>query len=258
MGGHQSKTAIVSGGSSGIGLASVIHLLSAGYKVGFFGQNPDHVEAARAKISARFSSQCFVAQTLDIVDKQALRSFFEQVSFSLGQPEVLVCCAGISPKGPQGHALSLTEVSLNEWDNVIGVNLTGAMLCCQFVLPFMKDRKFGRIVFISSIAGRTLPLIAGSAYAASKAGLSGLARSLVRQYSGFGITVNIVAPGHITTPMTGDKDHPSSQAALTRIPAGRPGTVDDVTNAIGFLILDESSFINGAILDVNGGEFAPL
>ncbi|MBO1040919.1 SDR family oxidoreductase [Brucella pituitosa] len=253
-----SKTAVVSGGSSGIGFASVLHLLELGHRVAFFGQSSEHVEAACEQISQRHSAKFFLGRTVDMLEEGSIRRFFDEAVSSLGNPEILVCSAGISPKGPQGAALPLTELTLHEWDSVIAVNLTGAMLCCQLTLPYMQQACFGRIIFIGSVAGRTIPIIAGGAYAASKAGLSGLARSLIGQYSRFGVTINVVAPGRIVTQMAGDIDSPRNQAALTRIPVGRLGTVSDVANAVGFLVSEQSGFINGAILDVNGGEFAPV
>lgn len=253
-----SKTAVVSGGSSGIGFASVLQLLELGHRVAFFGQSPEHVEAACEQISQRYSAKRFLGRTVDMLEEGSIQHFFKEVVSLLGDPQILICSAGISPKGPQGSALPLTDLTLHEWDSVIAVNLTGAMLCCQCTLPYMQKTGFGRIIFIGSVAGRTIPLIASGAYAASKAGLAGLARSLVGQYSRFGVTINVIAPGRIATQMAGDIDSPRNKAALARIPVGRIGTVDDVANAVGFLASESSGFINGAILDVNGGEFAPV
>ncbi|WP_421566367.1 3-oxoacyl-ACP reductase FabG [Ochrobactrum sp. EDr1-4] len=253
-----SKTAVVSGGSSGIGFASVLHLLALGHRVAFFGQSPEHVEAACEQISQLYSAKRFLGLTVDMLEEGAIRHFFQEVVPLLGNPEILVCSAGISPKGPRGLALPLTDLTIREWDRVIAVNLTGAMLCCQCALPHMQQTGFGRIIFIGSVAGRTIPHIASGAYAASKAGLAGLARSLVGQYSHFGVTINVIAPGRIATQMAGDIDSPHNKTALARIPVGRIGTVDDVANVVGFLASEQSGFINGAILDVNGGEFAPV
>jgi 3-oxoacyl-[acyl-carrier protein] reductase len=126
------------------------------------------------------------------------------------------------------------------------------------VLPAMKAAGYGRIVLVGSVAARTTPKIAGAAYVASKAALSGLARSIVTEYAGTGVTVNVIAPGRILTPMTGPAHSAQNQAALQRIPVGRLGDPTDVAAAAAYLASEDAGFINGAILDVNGGEFAPV
>lgn len=155
-------------------------------------------------------------------------------------------------------ATPFNEIQLKEWNEVLAVNLTGAMLCCQAVGPAMMERGFGRIVMIGSVAARTRPKIAGASYVASKAALSGLTKSLVTTYAPFGITVNVVAPGRILTNMAGEPDTPTNRAALAAIPAGRLGQPDDVAAVVEFLISHEAGFVNGAVVDVNGGEFLPL
>ncbi len=149
-------------------------------------------------------------------------------------------------------------MTLDEWNAVLSVNLTGAMLCCQAALPGMVAQGFGRVVFVGSIAGRALPKIAGAAYVTSKAALAGLARSLVVRYAAHGITINLVAPGRIATALAGPRDSAVNRAAVARIPAGRMGEPEEVAAVIGFLASDEAAYVNGATLDVNGGEYAPL
>ncbi len=122
----------------------------------------------------------------------------------------------------------------------------------------MKPRNRGRIVLIGSIAGRTIPKIAGAPYVASKAAIAGLARSMVASCSGTAITINTIAPGRIATDMAGDPTSRANVEALQRIPVGRLGTGRDIAALIHFLLSDDAGFINGATIDVNGGEFAPL
>ncbi|MFJ6321985.1 MULTISPECIES: 3-oxoacyl-ACP reductase FabG [unclassified Rhizobium] len=251
------KVAVVTGGSSGIGLATASSLLDHGYRVAFFGQRRDHVTAAEQIFSARFGAESVFARTVDLAKPIQLEKFFHALERTWAMPDILVSNAGISPKGENG-ATPFAQITSNEWHSVLAVNLTGAMRCCQAVLPHMIARDFGRIVFMSSIAGRTIPRISGAAYAASKAALSGLARSLVAASAGHGITVNLVAPGRIATGMAGPPDSEINKSALARIPVGRIGMPEDVAAAICFLISEQAGFINGAILDVNGGEFAPL
>jgi 3-oxoacyl-[acyl-carrier protein] reductase len=121
----------------------------------------------------------------------------------------------------------------------------------------MVDARHGRIVLVGSLAARTLPRIAGAAYVASKSGLAGLARCLVSEYSRYGVTANTVCPGRILSEMTGPAASPTNQAALDRIPVGRLGQPKDVARVVEFLVRPDSDFINGAIVDVNGGEFVP-
>ena len=250
------RLAVVTGGGSGIGLATVAHLLDHGHKVALFGQNPDHVFKAEQGLSTRFGAERVFARTIDITMPAQIQGFFHELRETWAMPDILICNAGISPKGENGPT-PFAEVSLQEWHSVLSVNLTGAMLCCQAVLPAMIERRAGRIVLVGSLAGRTIPKIAGSAYAISKSAIAGLARSLVATSSGSGTTVNLIAPGRIATDMAGPPDSEINRAAIARIPVGRIGMPDDVAAAIGFLVSEEAGFINGAILDVNGGEFAP-
>jgi len=131
------------------------------------------------------------------------------------------------------------------------------MVCCQCVLPAMAERRYGCIVFIGSLAGRTTPRIAGAAYSASKSALVGFARSIVSEYSQFGVTANTITPGRIVTDMAGPTDSPLNQESLARIPIGRLGRPEDVARAVAFLVAPDADFVNGAVLDLNGGEFTP-
>ncbi|CAN7609540.1 3-oxoacyl-ACP reductase FabG [Pararhizobium sp. LjRoot235] len=251
------RVAVVTGGSSGIGLAAVTHLLHSGFKVGFFGQSAAHVDQAVARLSRQFDGGRFLARCVDLMSPQQVAGFFSDVEDRWRVPDTLICNAGISPKSPDG-ATPFAQASLDEWNTVLSVNLTGAMLCCQAVVPAMAQQGFGRIILIGSIAGRAIPKVAGTAYVVSKAALSGLSRSLLAACAGTGVTVNIIAPGRIATDMAGAPDSAVNRAALARIPVGRLGEPADVASTIGFLVSSDAGFINGAIIDVNGGEFSPL
>lgn len=254
--GPTARIAVVTGGTTGIGLATARYLLQRGYRVAIFGQNEGHVRNANDELAREFGAERLFARTVDLGQPRQITTFFRELEQSWGSVAVLVCNAGVSPKGVDGPS-PFSEVSLDEWNLVLSTNLTGAMLCCQAVLPGMVRHGFGRIVFVGSVAGRTLPRIAGSAYVASKAAIAGLARSLVWPYAAHGITANVVAPGRIATAMAGAISNQTNQAALARIPAGRMGDPNEVAAAIGFLACDDAAFVNGAILDVNGGEYAP-
>jgi 3-oxoacyl-[acyl-carrier protein] reductase len=144
---------------------------------------------------------------------------------------------------------------LSEWQTVLRVNLTGPFLMCRECLPLMQRRGWGRIVNMSSIAGRTGSRFPSSVYSASKAGLIGFSRVLAGQVGNAGITVNCVAPGRIVTPHStlGGPELEAEYAA--RVPIGRLGDPDDVAGSVEFLTSDEAAFITGAVVDVNGGVF---
>ncbi|MBB3646657.1 3-oxoacyl-[acyl-carrier protein] reductase [Rhizobium sp. BK619] len=212
--------------------------------------------AAGAALAEAFGPESSIARQVDLREPAAVTQFFGEVARILGPPEILVCNAGISPKGPDGP-VNVSDLALEEWNDVLTVNLTGTMLCCRAVLPAMKEKGYGRIILVGSLAGRTRPRIAGPSYVVSKAALSGLSRVLVSQYGPYGITSNVVAPGRILTPLTGSPESKTNIEALARIPAGRLGAADDVAAVIAFLASEDAKFVNGAIIDVNGGEFAP-
>lgn len=248
--------AIVSGGSSGIGMATVEALLELGYRVAFFSQSADRTSAAREELIQRFDENRVFAMAADLNKPEEVSAFFAEIGRCWGNATVLVCNAGFSPKR-LNRRIPLVETSVAQWNEVLHTNLTGAMLCCRHVLPAMAEAGYGRIVLIGSIAGRTLPRVAGAAYATSKAAMVGLARALVSEYSGQGITTNTVCPGRIVSEMTGNPDSTENISAKSRIPCGRLGDPHDVARVVTFLASPDSSFINGAIIDVNGGEFTP-
>ncbi|WP_266034709.1 SDR family NAD(P)-dependent oxidoreductase [Brucella intermedia] len=253
--GARERIAVVTGGSSGIGLSTVRRLASEGYKVAFFGQTPQRVSAAGEMLISQFGEDAIFYRSVDINEATAIVGFFDEVRSYWGPPDTLICNAGVSPKAKDGKAAAFVETSIEEWNAVLSTNLIGAVLCCQRVLPDLIKWRFGRIVLVGSIAGRTSPRLAGSAYTASKAALSGCLRSLVSTLGGTGVTANIVAPGHILTEMTGSIDSDANRDALLRIPVGRLGCPDDVAAVITFLASENAGFINGATIDVNGGEY---
>jgi 3-oxoacyl-[acyl-carrier protein] reductase len=142
-----------------------------------------------------------------------------------------------------------------EWDTVLAVNLTAVVRLCRLFLPEMQSANYGRIINVASLAGRTRSRVAGPAYVTTKAAVIGLTRSIAGDFGRFGITANCVAPGRIISAMSGPASTPLNQDYLLQIPSAKFGTVDEVAAAIGYLASEAAGFVNGAVLDINGGAF---
>jgi 3-oxoacyl-[acyl-carrier protein] reductase len=227
------RSALVTGASKGIGRSIASRLAASGYAVtGTYrsGGVPDGVLGVSA----------------DITDPEQLEQAFVAAEQAHGPVEVLVCNAGITADG------LLMRMSDEQWDSVIATNLTASFKLVRRASRSMIKGRFGRIVFVSSVVA-----LLGSAgqvnYAASKAGLVGLARSLTRELGARGITANVVAPGFIQTDMTAALDQATIEAYEKRIPAARLGATDDVASAVEFLVSDAAGYISGAVLPVDGG-----
>jgi 3-oxoacyl-[acyl-carrier protein] reductase len=230
---YASRVVLVTGGSKGIGYGIAQRLSQAGHRVAATyrsGEVPPGVLAV----------QC------DVTDGGQVDRAFTEIEAALGPVEVLVANAGIT------RDALLMRMSDDDWDAVIATNLTGSFrLARRAVRPMIKAR-FGRLVFISSVVGQL-----GSAgqlnYAASKAGLVGLARSLAREVGSRGVTANVVAPGFITTDMTAELSEKQIQGYTERIPLARLGSVDDISAVVEFLASDAANYITGALIPVDGG-----
>ncbi len=227
------RSALVTGASKGIGRSIASRLSASGYAVtGTYrsGAVPDGVLGVKA----------------DITDPDQLEAAFVAAEQAHGPVEVLVCNAGITADG------LLMRMSDDQWDSVIATNLTASFKLVRRASRSMIKARYGRIVFVSSVVA-----LLGSAgqvnYAASKAGLVGLARSLTRELGARGITANVVAPGFIETDMTAALDRATIEAYEKRIPAARLGSTDDVASAVEFLVSDSAGYISGAVLPIDGG-----
>jgi len=164
-----------------------------------------------------------------------------------GGLDVLVTCAGIF------HATPFGEITPDEWDRIVAVNLRGTFLACQAAVRAMLPRQSGRIVTIASLAGQTGGLAAGAAYSASKAGVVALTKSVARFAGPHGITANCVNPGVIDTPMTAGWPPEKRDPTVAATPLGRMGTASEVAAIVVVLASDAAGFVNGAHVDVNGG-----
>jgi 3-oxoacyl-[acyl-carrier protein] reductase len=209
---------------------------------------------ADAQESLKPQGRNVLALQADVSRDAEVEQLIARTRERFGAVSILVNNAGISPKH-DGVKAPVTAMDVEEWRRVLDINLTGAFRCTKACLPDMVSARWGRIVNIASQAGRTRSDIAGAHYAASKAGMMALARTVAGEAGAAGITVNSVAPGRIDTPMAQAAGAAVNAEYLRRIPVGRLGTVDDIAAAVAFLASDEAGFITGVTLDVNGGTF---
>jgi 3-oxoacyl-[acyl-carrier protein] reductase len=243
------KTALVTGGSSGIGLAVARRFAKAGVRTIIMGRSSSVIEIARS-LSGEGCS--VTGQVMELSDLPAVQSWLREVPQRWGHIDIVVNNAGIHPKR-QGWKYLVEEVDFKQWHEVMNVNLTAPFMICAALLPAMKERGWGRVINIGSSGARNRPVAPSAHYVASKAGLAGLTRCIAEEGAGNGITANCVAPGPVTTRLTASSS-PEAIAELTRsIPMGRYGTADEIAALVEFLASDQASFITGTVIDANGG-----
>ena len=240
------KTAFVTGASQGIGRACALALARMGARVAVAARNQEKLEAVAAEIiAAGGQAKAFV---VDVADQASIQGAAKAAIAHFGSVEILVNNAGIT------RDTLLLRMKLADWEAVMTTNLTGAFLLTQAFLNPMLRGRWGRIINVASVVGRTGQ--AGQAnYAASKAGLIGFTKSMARELASRSVTVNAVAPGYVETAMTAVLDDKQRATFLTHIPLGRSGTEEEVAHAVAFLASRQAGYITGHVLDVNGGLF---
>ena len=243
------RSAIVTGGGSGIGLAISERLAADGIAVGVLDLNGDAADEAAAKIAAAGGTA--MGLEADVTDRPSIDAAVEAITEAHGAPTILVNNAGLDGFSP------FLDITLEQWNRIFEVNLTGTFHCCQAVVPGMLEAGWGRIVNISSSSAQGgQPLM--THYASSKAAMIGFTKSLALELGPKGITVNTIPPSFIDTPMLraaeakgylGGKveDHEA------RTPVRRAGRPEDIAAATSFLVREEASYITGQIIGVNGG-----
>ena len=236
------KTALVTGATGGIGKAIATRLHSRGAHVVLHGTSQEKLLVLSQNIGSNTS-----LISADLGDFDAVSSLIDLASKLSNSPiDILVNNAGFAADG------LLMRMKTEDWHSVLDVNLTANMILCRAAIRSMIKAKWGRIISISSIVGVT-GNPGQSNYAASKAGLIGFSKSIAQEVASRGITVNIVAPGFIETPMTDALDNKQKENLLQQVPIGRLGTPDEIASAVLFLAAPESSYLTGATLHVNGG-----
>ncbi len=239
------RTAVVTCGSRGIGRAVCLELARGGANVALcYAGNETAAQETAAAIEALGAKA--LAVRCDVSDAAQAESLVSQAVEAFGTVDILVNNAGITRDG------LLMRMPEADFDAVISANLKGAFLCMKAVARLMIRRKYGRIVNLSSVVG-----LRGNAgqvnYAASKAGVIGMTKSLAKELASKGVTVNAVAPGFIETDMTAAMQEAARMAVQASIPMGRPGAAEDVAHAVAFLASEEAAYITGQVLAVDGG-----
>lgn len=238
----QNKIALVTGASGGIGaqIAKALHFQGA--TVVLHGTRTSKLEELKAELGERAATV-----TANLTNRDAVTGLIDSASEAAGGPiNILINNAGITRDG------LLIRMKNDEWDDVLEVNLSATMILCRAAMRVMMKARSGRIISISSVVGVT-GNPGQTNYAASKSGMIGFSKSLAAEVASRGITVNVVAPGFIATPMTDVLDDGQKVALLKSVPAGRLGTAAEIAASVVFLASDEAAYITGTTMHVNGG-----
>jgi 3-oxoacyl-[acyl-carrier protein] reductase len=239
------RVAIITGGARGIGKAIGSAFVREGAKVCLVDVDQEILETTQNEI--RKNSKEIIALPCDITKSADVKGAVNQVQKIFGRIDILVNNAGIIRRG------TIETVTEEDWDRVIQVNLKGTFNCCKAVAGIMKQQRYGKIVNVSSIAGKMGDITSAPGYGPSKAGVDALTKTLARQLALYDINVNAVSPHAIETEMSAQWSEERRREIIASIPLGRLGKPEDVAEAVLFLASDDASFITGEILDVNGG-----
>ncbi len=240
----KNKRVLITGATGGIGGALVKKFTSLNAIVCCTGTNEDKLK----KLKSEFPKSKF--KKFNISDHSKIEQFIDEVANELGAIDILVNNAGINRDN-----LSL-RMKDEEWKEVIDLNLTSTFLLSKYAIKRMLKEKFGRVVNITSVVGHSGNM-GQSNYAASKAGIIGMSKSLSIEYAKKNITINCVSPGFIVSNMTKDIPEKIKDILIAKIPMGKMGSGDDVSNCVAFLSSDEASYITGETIHVNGGMYMP-
>ncbi|MBR0713887.1 SDR family NAD(P)-dependent oxidoreductase [Bradyrhizobium liaoningense] len=241
------KIAVVTGAGRGLGKAIADVLAGRGAHVVITDRTLKPAEEAADVVRARGERASPIA--FDVAEQRQVEEAFRKIREAYDRVDILINNAGI------GDFVSFPEISPEKWDRMINIHLKGSFNCCQAVLAGMKEQKYGKIVNVSSVAGKRGDFIGNAHYTAAKAGIIGLTKSLALYAAPFGINVNAIAPGLVATELSDEMSGEMKATTISRIPAGRLGRPEEIARATAFLVSEDASYIFGETLSVNGGSY---
>ncbi len=250
---QKQRIVVVTGGSRGIGRAICIALAApdTGIYFNYFSPSDPDAEAAAAAETEKLVAEAqgsAASKSVNIAKENEVVNFFKEIIDKTGRIDVLVNNAGITKDG------LLVRMKEQDWDAVLNINLKGAFTCTKIVSKVMMQQRYGRIINMASVVGVT-GNVGQANYAASKAGLIGLTKTVAKELAPRGITVNAIAPGFIETDMTASLSEKARNAMLSQVPLRRAGQPEDIAAAVAFLASESASYITGQVIHVSGGMY---
>ncbi|MFZ4711062.1 MAG: SDR family oxidoreductase, partial [Zwartia sp.] len=236
---NPTQIALVTGAARGIGRAIASEFLAAGYRV----VGVDLRAFSAPTDGPADDPAMFWTKKLDVTDQAAIARLQAEIVAKWGNVSVLVNNAAISPKQPDGYSAKLLNISNQEWASVLAVNLTAVLHMSQAFLPGMQAQLWGRVINLSSLAGRTKSISAGASYMTSKAGVLGLTRAIAAEMGPYGITANSIAPGRIVTEMSMTAGEEANRKIAEQLPVRRLGTVKEIAETVLYLASDGAGYL---------------
>lgn len=240
------KVSLITGAAQGIGKAIALTLAENGSDIAICDVNSSLLNKTAEELKTK--GKKVLTFKVDVSRNGEIQQMVKSIMEKFGKIDIIVNNAAIHPV-----RYTIEGIPEEEWEKVLNVNLKGVFLVCKAVIGGMKKRRFGKIVNIASGAGKTGGTVAGSHYSASKAGVICFTKSLAKELGPYGINVNAIAPGRVQTEMIKTVSEEENRIFLEQTPLGRLGSPEDIAKATLFLVSDDSNFITGEILDVNGG-----
>ena len=243
----QGRVAIVTGAAQGIGYHTAKMMSTNGMQVALVDLKKDTLQKAAVELNALKDSAGAAPFACDVFDEKAIEKTIAGIAAHFGQIDVVVNCAGIL------SSTKIPYIEREEWDRILGVNLSGTFFMVQKAIPWLKKSKHPRVINISSVAGRMGGVENSMSYAASKGGICAITRGMARHLGPFHITVNAVCPGPTRTPIMDAYSEEAMRNLAGKNFLGRVGEPDDVAAGICYLASEEAGYVTGAMLDINGG-----